>query len=186
MSEKTPEQQEIESLRTHNAELLADLKKVRKKVTELTEQVEALSGERDSASAELQKIQLDGPVAAMLERVSMLPEYFLNEFKARGYQFQLEDGEVVIRDSEGAPAMVGETAGGDVTMREAKFTEADVRDLVLEDWLPKEKKSPHVARFESLVIGSRASGGGAGGSSSGGSLPRSPTKTAERLNTGLR
>lgn len=189
MSDKTPEQQEIETLREHNSELLADLKKARKKANELTEQVTALEGERDTAKADLQKVTLGKPVNAMLERLALLPEHFQREFNERGYTFDLDGEEVVIRDAEGNPAMLGEKTGDELTMREAKFTEADIKHLVTEEWLPEADRSPHVANFNKLIIASRASGGGASGARPGAPTAGSaatPKAEPERLATGLR
>lgn len=193
MTEKTPEQKEIDALREHNAELLADLRKARKKLAELTEQAEALTAERDAAHVEVRRIKLERPVQAMLERVALLPEHFLSEFNARGYRFELEGDDVVIRDSDGNPALLGEAKrgphGSEVQMREAQFTEDDIRALVWEEWLPEEQRSPRVANFHKLVIGSRATGGGAPGSRRAGHWPPAvPTPKAEpeRLPTGLR
>ncbi|QIB66972.1 hypothetical protein [Kineobactrum salinum] len=172
MTEKTPEQQEIETLREHNADLLADLKKVRKKLAEAVEHSEALSTERDTAQGDLRRLMLEKPVNAMLDRVAVLPKHFRTEFESRGYRFELDNENVVIRDTEGNPAMIDD--------REATFTEADIKDLVLEGWKPEKERSDHVENFAKLVIGSRASGGVGTGTG------HAPKPAPERLPTGLR
>lgn len=182
MTDQTAEQKEIETLREHNAELLADLKKARRKITELSEQAETLSTERDGAKDELVSITLQKPVEAMLERVSVLPEHFQTEFKAKGYSFELEDGKVVIKTSDGSRAML---IDGYKKSREAQFTEDDLKCLVLEEWLPVSERSPHAENFTKLVVGSWATGGGARGSNK--SAPNNVTtqRPAERLPAGL-
>lgn len=188
-------EQELETLRAHSAELLADLRKAKATIKELTEQLEATTSERDAAKQAWRDLTLERPVQAMLEQVAILPDYFMAEFNARGYRFELDDdSEVIIVDGDGNPAQVGESrrVSGElkpeITMRPATFTEADIRKLALEDWLPEEERSPHVERFTKLMLGSRASGGGAGGARGTRQAPQIPANEAKpaKLSTGLR
>lgn len=183
MADKTPEEIEIETLRNHNAELLADLKKSRKKVSELTADIESVTKERDQKEAELVEINLNQPVQHMLERISTMPEYFLAEFNLKGYKFVRENGEIVVRDNDDRPI---EFIDMHKKKREVKFTEDDIKRLSLEEWLPKSERSKHVPNFEKLVIYSRASGGGAvASSSSGGSTEPKKTEEKPTLSTSL-
>ena len=140
--------QEIERLREHNAELLAEMKKAKALSKDLVTQVETLTGERDHARTEVQRFQLDNPVSQMAERVSILPDHFLTEF-GKGFQFARTDDGIQIQDRDGNPAMVKV----DDKPRAATFTEGDVRLLC--------EQSANVETFHHLLVGSRASGGGA-------------------------
>lgn len=145
-------EQEIERLRAHNAELLADLKTAKREAKDLAGQLEAVTAERDAARADYQGIALDAPVKQMAERLAVLPDHFLAEFGKR-YTFARDESGIVVRDLEGNPATIKDDKG---KPRPALFTEADIRTLCSE--------SDAVQVFNHLLIGSMASGGGAIGS----------------------
>lgn len=157
------DQAEIEALRAHNAELLADLRKAKAKAKELGEQLESLTLERDEARATVQAVKLDSPVSNMAERVSLAPELFLTQW-AKEYAFVLDGDAIVIRDKEGKPATLKDEKG---KQRDATFTEADIRALC--------EASPHKAAFDAVVIASRATGGGSSGAGQP-TRPAAPTQ----------
>lgn len=131
---------EIESLRTHNAELLADVRKHKAKALELAGQVETLTGERDGALAQVKAVTLDAPVRQMAERVALDADLFTTLF-ARHYTFAHDGEGVVIHDSEGNPATLKDDQG---KPRPALFTEADIRALC--------DQTDAKASFDRLVI----------------------------------
>ena len=101
MTDKTPEQIEIDTLRAHNAELLADLKTAKANSKTLAAQVDSLTAKRDQAAAQVQALTIGQPVQAMAERVATLPDVFVAEFERRGWRFEHTDAGLVIRDAEG-------------------------------------------------------------------------------------
>lgn len=175
--------QEIESLRSHNAELLADLKKARTKLKETIEQLEALTTERDAAKSELLDLRLHRPVEALLDRLSPLPEFFKQAFEARGYRFALDDdGKVVVRDAEGQPVKILDKG----EPKEVQFDEKDISYLVLETGIPESERSASVANFEKLLRGSQATGGGAPGGTRMAATKREQPAEKPTLQAGLR
>lgn len=158
---------ELESLRAHNAELLADLKKAKAKAKELGEQLEAVTAERDQAHAAVQATKLDQPVAELLARVSLAPEAFGTMFRQDGYTFALDGDQVVIRDKYGNVPTLKDDKG---KPRPAQFTADDVAALA--EASPRRSEYMHV-----LKAHSQASGGGATGSRGG--LPAPQQKAAE-------
>lgn len=159
MTSQTPEQIEIETLRAHNAELLADLKTAKGNAKKLAEQAETMTAERDAATAQVQALTIGQPVQAMAERIATLPDVFIAEVERRGLRFEHTGTGLVIRDAEGAPVMLQDDAKGEP--REAQFTEADLRALCLEEWKPASDRHASRERFAAIIKASPASGGGA-------------------------
>lgn len=183
MSDKTPEQIEIESLRNHNAELLNDLKKAKAKVNTLTEELDAMTKDRDAKVNEYKSVTLDGPVNDMLNRISVMPEYFQSEFNARGYEFSFKNGQIVVQDASGNRIKFTDEKG---KLREVEFCEADIKRLVLEEGIAKDDRTEHAHKFEHLIKASMASGGDAPGGANHGNISTSSSEKPQRLNAGLR
>lgn len=179
MTDKTPEQIEIETLRAHNAELLADLKAAKASGKTLAAQVESLTAERDQAAAQVQALTIGQPVQAMAERIATLPDLFIAEFERRGWHFEHTDAGLVIRDAEGNPAMLQDSEKDEP--REARFTEADVRALCLEEWKPASDRHPSRQRFAHLIKADDIRGCGAMQSQGSrfNQLPATPATQAE-------
>lgn len=184
MTNKTPEQIEIDTLRAHNAELLADLKTAKANSKTLAAQVDSLTAERDQAAGQVQALTIGQPVQAMAERVATLPDVFVAEFERRGWHFEHTDAGLVIRDAEGNPAMLQDSAKDEP--REAKFTEADVRALCLEEWKPAGERHASRERFASLIKAIPASGCGAMPSSRVTQAPGTTTQAEPATQYGLR
>jgi hypothetical protein len=185
MPKPTPEealndrlQEEIESLRNHNTELLAELKAAKTTAKQLTTQVETLTGERDQAVTTLQEETVSRPARALIERMSNLPEYFEAEFKKRGYQFVHTAQGIVIHDAEGNVPLLQDHEG--TAPRPCNFTAADLSTLVMERWKPAAERHPSADTFASMVRAPHISGGGARDSGPGGRgpSPAAPTPAA--------
>ncbi len=97
---------EVERLRNHNAELLAELKTAKAKVTALQGQLTTATEERDASRAEVLTVRLDGPVRSMLEGIAVpgTAEVLAQMIATRGYAFDLDGEQIAIRDASGNPA----------------------------------------------------------------------------------
>ena len=194
MPKPTPEQDqtdrlqaEIDSLRNHNAELLAELKAAKAAAKSLTTEVENLTIERDQAVTTLQDETVGRPARVLVERVATLPDHFETEFKARGYQFVHTPQGIVIHDADGKVPQVQDHEGS--TPRECTFTAADLSCLVLERWKPEAERHPSAKAFGHLVRAPDISGGGARDSGPGRVAPAanpSPAPAAAPASFGLR
>lgn len=155
-TEATPEAlaSELESLRAHNAELLADLRKAKDSAKDAQAALQAAETARDEAHDRYQRAALRVPVERLTDSETLDGPFFRDLF-ARHYTFALDaDDRVVIHDLDGNPATVPDKEGK--TERPAAFTRDDIVALCA--------KTPATAMFDRVLIGSRASGGGASGS----------------------
>ena len=86
---------ELESLRAKNRELLAEKKAAKAKADELAERVEALERERDEARQELHRITVEAPRMELVEQIAEegMARPLLRELEER---FQVGDGEVLL------------------------------------------------------------------------------------------
>lgn len=157
---RTPQEIEIDTLRSHNAELLAELKAAKRQAGELTEQVATLTGERDTAHADLQAATVGQPVNAMLERIATVPKLLKGLLDEHGYTFANEDGRIVMRDRDGKVPQILSIAGGKTTSRDMAFTEDDMTRLLCEDWATVDKRSAAANDFAHVIKAPHVSGCG--------------------------
>ena len=144
---------ELEALRAHNAELLADLRKAKEAAKDAQAALLDAETARDTAHERYLQAALRGPVERLTDYETKDGPFF-RELFARSYKFALDDdGGIVIRDLEGKPATIAGKDGK--PEREAAFTRDDIMALCA--------KTPHSDMFDHIIIGSRASGGGAMG-----------------------
>lgn len=176
---------ELDRLRGHNAELLAELKTAKAKVTALQAQVTSATEERDAARAEVRAVRLDAPVRDLVGRVALpgTADLLLRMLGERGITFDLDGDQVVIRDAAGNPATVidprtSQTAPASKP-RPAKFDERDLTLLMTEEGLPEGERHALSATFPRFIVGTKASGGGAQGGS-GPSAPKPPAAPAPK------
>lgn len=174
-TEATPEAlaTELESLRAHNSELLADLRKAKDSAKDAQAALQAAETARDEAHDRYQRAALRVPVESLTDHETLDGPFFRDLF-ARHYQFALDDNDaVVIRDLDGNPAMVPAKEGK--PERAAAFTRDDIVALC--------DASPTKDMFDRVLVGSRASGGGAQGFGMRGSpsmKETSPSKPAPK------
>lgn len=162
---------ELDALRTHNAELLADLRKAKEAAKDAQAALQAAEAARDDVHARYHRVALREPVERLTDYETVEGGgAFFRELFAKHYQFALDaDDRVVIHDLDGNPATVPDKDGK--TDRPAAFTRDDIVALCA--------KTPATAMFDRVLIGSRASGGGAGGArGSAGTSSRPPSKPA--------
>ena len=111
--------QELERLRTKNAELLTELKKVKAERDGLTTRVEA-------QDAEITEFKFNKPVADLLSKVLVSSKYSSQEL-AEHFTFALNDAGVLeMRDLDGKPVEVSEKVDGKTVTRPIKCEEDDL------------------------------------------------------------
>lgn len=156
---------EIERMRAHSTELLAELKQARARIKELEQSAANDSEIVAAAKTELLNIKLNNPVEAILGSVLVGAKYSKQEI-AEHYKFELNDaGEIEMRDLEGKPVMITERIGGKDTSRKLRFEEQDVWRFLTS-----------TGKFDHIVRSSGASGSGALHSSTN----YGPTKEPEK------
>lgn len=154
-------QAEATRLREHNATLLSEKKQLAKDYAKLQET-------HAVATAALHRLQLDGPVEALVDEISTDAKLF-NALWSEGHKFALdEQGRPCVQTAEGKPVMVKDKDGNETPLA----FEASAIAAYLCPTNPKER-GPETERWARVLVGSRASGGGAtGGSTRGGVTER--------------
>lgn len=154
-------QAEATRLREHNATLLSEKKKLAKDYAQLQETHAVATGA-------LQRLQLDGPVEAMVEEIATDPKLF-NALWSEGHKFALdEQGRPCVQTTEGKPVMVKDKDGNEIPLA---FDAAAIAAYLCPT-NPKDH-GPETERWARVLIGSRATGGGAMGGRTGGAVERS-------------
>ncbi|MFT3792087.1 MAG: hypothetical protein QM741_13655 [Rudaea sp.] len=154
---------EIESLRNHNSELLAELKQAKAAAKELQAQITALTGERDLARADYKRVQRDTPLSEMSARLAAkgAAVAFQRELESE-FDFVMDGDKLTIKTKAGELAQVRDEKG----LRPARFDEGDLRELC--------RASENRVVLEALTP--RATGTGA---RSGGEPPVYPVRNPE-------
>ncbi|KAF1693391.1 hypothetical protein [Pseudoxanthomonas koreensis] len=176
-TENTPaDPAEIDRLRAHSTQLLGELKAAKAKVTSLQAQLATATEERDAARQEVRTLRL-APARTLLEHVALpgTADIVAKMLEQRGYTFDLEGDEIVVRDAEGNPATVIDPKSQKA--RAAKLDAADLTLLMTEEGKPESERHPLAQTFARFIVGSKASGGGAAGGS-GTTAPAAPAKPA--------
>ena len=137
---------EIELLRTANAELSQKAKDRKAKVTEL-------EGKLATAEASLREYQIDRPLRRLAEDISTIPDIWEMLF-SKHYKLEMREGTLTVLDSEGEPV---KTADGSPV----PFTSKALGDYVCSG------DSEAAKQFARLTIVTRASGSGADGGKQG-------------------
>lgn len=169
---------EVERLRTHNTELLAELKAAKAKATTLQGQLTTATEERDAARSDLRALRLDAPVRELLERIALpgTTDVLAQMIAARGITFELDGEQIVIRDAAGNPATVIDPAKRNAPAskpRPAKFEAHDLTLLMTEEGLPEAARHTLAQAFPRFIVGTHASGGGSTGGA-GANAPAPP------------
>lgn len=141
--ENNTDTQELERLRTKNAELLTELKKVKA-------DRDALSITVESHAAEIADFKVNKPVEGLLDKLLVASKYSSQEF-AEHFKFELNaDGVLQMLDAEGQPVTVKDKVDGVEVDRPIKVDEVEVRR--------------HLVNYKKLdqIVRAWANGGGAG------------------------
>lgn len=181
------ENEDSSGLRKKNEELLGEVKDYKGRCKRLEEEVvqerskreeerNAYEGKLATLEGELVKLKLGGSAEGLLEEVSMpgQAESVRALMGVAGYRFALDDeGKPTILDQEGnVPTLPIDPKTPD-KRRPVEFNGKDLGELLCND-------GPHAPAFMSLIVGSRASGGGAMGSRPGGVSPASAPAAAAK------
>lgn len=169
-------QAEATRLREHNATLLTEKKQLAKDLAKLQE-------DHATAAATLQRLQLDGPVEALVNDIAVDGKLFRALF-AENYQFALDDeGRPCVRTLEGEPVMVKPANGAPKPL---PFVPAAIREFLCPT--AKAERGSDAERWARVLIGSRATGGGGGHSSGSGgtSTTSEPKRETPQQQFGLR
>lgn len=169
-------QAEATRLRDHNVTLLSEKKQLAKDYAQLQEA-------HSVATATLQRLQLDGPVEALVAEISTDPKLF-NALWSEGHKFALdEEGRPSVQTAQGAPVMVKDKDGNDTLLA---FDPAAITAYLCPS-NPKDR-GPETERWAHVLVGSRATGGGATGGRRGTTVERpAPTSQPQKsMQFGLR
>ncbi|PNS07835.1 hypothetical protein [Solilutibacter silvestris] len=171
MSDPTPEQIEIERLRTHNAALLDELKGLKADNKRLGDELTTAHGERDAALAQVESFAVGDPVKRMLDDVSPCPDLMKHLLDREGYTFARENGAIVMRDRDSnIPKIMDGT-----TERDMAFTAADLWAVLGEPHKLLEQRSEVAREFAFTFKAPAVNGGGAGPSHGRVTYPPAPT-----------
>jgi FtsZ-binding cell division protein ZapB len=163
MSDKTIEelQAENDALREKNKELLGEVKKERQKARDLESQAGGESEELEALRDEVRELKLHKPVRELLSKILVVPKYAMQEVLEE-YKFDLDDdGTVVMQHADGTPVMR--------TPDKEPMTADGPKSVPVN--FDADEVSQYLAstgKFDHILMGSKASGGGAPGGRGGG------------------
>ncbi len=157
--------EELSRLRTANRELVEKKNGLKLRVTELETESAGLKNRAEAAEAKLRDRLINVPLRKMADSIATIPELFQEQL-LKHYKVELNDKDALeLRNLDGKPVL-------DKDNKAVPF-EADSLKKLLYDDQPADSYLRKV--MGSLLIGSRASGGGATGSGSRPG-PQSPDK----------
>ena len=144
-------QAEATRLREHNVTLLSEKK-------QLARDYATLQSDHAAARVSLQRLQLDGPVEALVAEISVDSKLF-HALWSEGHRFALDQKDrPCVQTTEGKPVVVKDESGNEAPLAfEASAIAAYLCPTDAKD------RSPDAERWARVLIGSRASGGGAMG-----------------------
>lgn len=162
---------EIDRLRSHSTQLLGELKATKAKVSALQAEITAATEERDAAQREVRTLRL-APARNLLEQLALpgTADIVARMLEERGYVFDLDGDEIVVRDAEGNPATVVDPPTRNAPTSKPRAAKLDAADLILlmtEEGKPQAERHPLAQTFLRFITGSKASGGGAAGGATG-------------------
>lgn len=152
---------ELETLRRVNAELMQKSAARKSRIAELEAASTALQAKATEAEATIHELTVNGPLKALAASISTVPDVF-REFFLRDYKVEMVNGKLTLLTS----------ADGKPVMKDGKAVpvEADaIKDLLLSS-----KDESKLRLYNSLLIGSKASGGASTGVTRRSSAPSDP------------
>ncbi|BAP13792.1 hypothetical protein AS19_09410 [Alcanivorax sp. NBRC 101098] len=171
---------EVEKLRNKNAQILSEKKQAVGERDALREQVEAANNERDEAAQELNYIKVMQPRQALIEEVAVdgMAGPLWREIN---YHFDVVnvEGREMLHHKDGSPVIVAgeDKATGKEVPKPVAF-DADGLDALY--------KADLIPGMGSMLVGSRASGGGATGGGSGHNIQSKTNSHVKGVGFGLR
>lgn len=149
---------ELEVLRRTNAELVAKNGTRKHRIAELEASVTMLQAQVSERDAKIHEFTIGAPLKAMAERISTVPELWLEQF-AKHYKVELVDGELTLLSAaDGTPI---QRNGKPVAFETKAITE-----------LVTTGDDASAKAFRAITIASRASGGQASAT-----ISRTPSAT---------
>jgi len=143
-----PEQQthndELETLRRTNAELVTKNSSRKQRIGELEATVADLQSKLTTTSATIHEITVGAPLKSMAESISTVPEVWIEQF-GKSYRLELANGELTVVS----------VADGKPIQKEGKavpFEQEALKSLLLDE------THPHSKLFNAITIASKASG----------------------------
>src|SRR6185437_85930 len=137
---------ELETLRRTNSELIAKNSTRKQRIGELEATVADLQSKLTSASATIQEMTIGAPLKSMAEDISTCPNEWIEHF-SKSYRLELLNGELTLIS----------VADGKTVQKEGKaikFEREALNALLLHE------KHPQSKLFRAITIVSRASGSG--------------------------
>jgi hypothetical protein len=158
MEEQT--ENELETLRRVNTELVAKNTTRKQRIVELESTVAELQSKVTTAEASLRQITIDGPVRQICESISTAPELFQEQL-SKYFKVELIDGTLTLLTSDGKA----------VTDKDGKSVpfERDALSKFLMDGDDARAKA-----FRAITVTNRASGGSGTTQRSAASTPKAP------------
>ena len=169
MAEQIQNNDELETLRRTNSELVAKNSTRKQRIGELESTVADLQKTLAARDAAIHGLTVGGPLKAMAERLSQVPELFLEQF-AKHYKVEMVNGELTLLSIDGKPV---QKDGKPVPFETKALTDL----LTVGD-------DATAKAFRAITIVSRASGGASGTGTTERSAPTASKPSPRRF--GLR
>lgn len=172
MAEQTQQNDEVETLRRTNSELVAKNTTRKSRIAELEAANAGLTSTLAERDATIHSITVGGPLKAMAERISQVPELWLEQF-AKHYKLEMVNGELTLFSvADGKPV---QHQGKPVPFETKALTEL----LTTGDDVTAKA-------FRAITIASKASGGSSTGGSTATPKSTAATPKAPKPQFGLR
>lgn len=169
MAEQTQQtnNDELETLRRTNAELVTKNSTRKQRIAELEASVASLQATVAEREASIRTLTIDGPVRQMCESISTAPELFQEQL-AKHFKVELVDGKLTFL-----------TTGGETVKDKDGNTVPFERDALLK-FLVEGDDAARARTFKAITIASRASGGATS------TTTAAPTSSKPKAQFGLR
>ena len=146
MSSTLTPAEELEALRTSNAELVKKSRDRKAKVAKHEATITDLQARLSTAETALADATVGAPLRSMAATLSPVPSLWLAEF-AKHYKVELKDGKLQVLGMDGKPVMDGDAA--------VEFSAPSIAKLLIGG------QDAELGSFPHIMYGSKATGGGA-------------------------
>lgn len=135
--------EELETLRRTNSELVAKNSTRKAKIAELEASVADLQTKLSEREASIRTITIDGPLKTMAESISTAPDLWIEQLH-KSHRVELVDGKLTLLSTDGKPVLKDG--------KPVPFKREALIDLLTAD------DNPQAKAFKAITIASRASG----------------------------